>query len=83
MGSLFGAHRGSAQVREGTDVVAPARDVAADAKTGREIDRVRQTFARHAYRVWLEGGDDRGRASTHVWIDSAWRNRGTTAREVG
>jgi hypothetical protein len=38
-GSLFGAHSGSAKVREGVDFVAPALDVQPDAETGREIDR--------------------------------------------
>jgi hypothetical protein len=38
-GSLFGAHRGSVQVREGVDLVAPALDVVPDAETGREIER--------------------------------------------
>ena len=38
-GSLFGAHRGSVQVREGVDLVAPALDVEPDAETGREIER--------------------------------------------
>jgi hypothetical protein len=38
-GSLFGAHRGSVQVREGVDLIAPALDVEPDAETGREIKR--------------------------------------------
>jgi hypothetical protein len=38
-GSLFGAHRGSVQIREGVDLIAPALDVEADAETGREIER--------------------------------------------
>jgi hypothetical protein len=38
-GSLFGAHRGSVQVREGVDPVAPALDVEPDAEPGREIER--------------------------------------------
>ena len=38
-GSLFGAHRGSVQVREGVDLVAPALDVEPVAGTGREIER--------------------------------------------
>ncbi len=31
-GSLFGAHRGSVQVREGVDLIAPALDVEPDAE---------------------------------------------------
>jgi len=38
-GSLFGAHRGSVQVREGVDLVAPALDVVPDAETGKEVER--------------------------------------------
>jgi hypothetical protein len=38
-GSLFGAHPGSVQLREGIDLTAPVLDVAPDAETGREIDR--------------------------------------------
>jgi hypothetical protein len=38
-GSLFGAHRGSARVHAGVDLVAPALDVAPDAATGREVER--------------------------------------------
>lgn len=38
-GSLFGAHRGSVQVREGVDLIAPALDVEPDAETGREVAR--------------------------------------------
>jgi hypothetical protein len=38
-GSLFGAHRGSVQVREGVDLISPALDVQPDAETGREIER--------------------------------------------
>jgi hypothetical protein len=38
-GSLFGAHRGSVQIRGGVDLIAPALDVEPDAATGREIER--------------------------------------------
>ena len=38
-GSLFGAHPGSVQIREGVDLTAPVLDTAPDAETGREIDR--------------------------------------------
>ena len=38
-GSLFGAHRGSARVRAGVDLIAPALDVEPDAETGREVER--------------------------------------------
>ena len=38
-GSLFGAHRGSVQIREGVELIAPALDVEPDAATGREIER--------------------------------------------
>ena len=38
-GSLFGAHRGSVQIREGVDLIAPALDVEPDAATGRDIER--------------------------------------------
>jgi hypothetical protein len=38
-GSLFAAHPGSVQIREGADLVAPALDVEPDAETGREIER--------------------------------------------
>lgn len=38
-GSLFGAHCGSARIREGVDVTAPALDVDPEAETGREIER--------------------------------------------
>jgi hypothetical protein len=38
-GSLFGAHQGSVQVRQGVDLVAPVLDVEPDAETGREIER--------------------------------------------
>jgi hypothetical protein len=38
-GSLFGAHRGSARVHQGVDLIAPALDVEPDAETGREADR--------------------------------------------
>ena len=37
--SLFGAHPGSVQVREGVDLVAPVLTDELDAETGREIDR--------------------------------------------
>jgi hypothetical protein len=38
-GSLFGAHRGSVQIREGVELIAPALDVELDATTCREIER--------------------------------------------
>ena len=38
-GSLFGAHRGSVQIRAGVDLTAPALDDEPDAATGREIER--------------------------------------------
>jgi hypothetical protein len=38
-GSLFGAHKGSVQVKDGVDLIAPALDVPPDAETGEEIDR--------------------------------------------
>ena len=38
-GSLFGAHRGSVKVRDGTDLIAPSLDVEPDAQTGREVGR--------------------------------------------
>ncbi|HEY3779146.1 MAG TPA: hypothetical protein VGL35_13920 [Rhizomicrobium sp.] len=38
-GSLFGAHRDSVRVVEGTDLVAPALDVMPDAESGAEADR--------------------------------------------
>jgi hypothetical protein len=38
-GSLFGAHRGSVQVREGVDLIEPALDIEPDAATGREVER--------------------------------------------
>jgi len=38
-GSLFGAHRGSVQVRDGVDLITPALDVVPDAETGSEIER--------------------------------------------
>jgi hypothetical protein len=38
-GSLFGAHRGSVQIREGVELIAPALDIEPDAATGREIER--------------------------------------------
>ena len=38
-GSLFGAHKGSVQVREGVDLTEPVLDVVPDAETGRELDR--------------------------------------------
>jgi hypothetical protein len=38
-GSLFGAHRGSVQIREGVELITPALDVEPDAATGREIER--------------------------------------------
>ena len=38
-GSLFGAHKGSVQVQEGVDLIAPALEVPPDAETGVEIDR--------------------------------------------
>jgi hypothetical protein len=38
-GSLFGAHRGSVQVREGVDLIAPALDVEPDAETGHGVER--------------------------------------------
>jgi hypothetical protein len=37
--SLFGAHRGSVQIREDAELTAPALDVEPDAATGREIER--------------------------------------------
>jgi hypothetical protein len=37
--SLFGAHRGSVQIREGVELIAPALDIEPDAATGREIER--------------------------------------------
>ena len=38
-GTLFGAHRGSVQVRPGVDLTAPVLDDEMDAETGKEIDR--------------------------------------------
>jgi hypothetical protein len=38
-GSLFGAHRGSVQIREGVELITPALDVEPDAATCREIER--------------------------------------------
>ena len=38
-GSVFGAHRGSVKVRDGTDLIAPSLDVEPDAQTGREVGR--------------------------------------------
>jgi hypothetical protein len=38
-GSLFGAHRGSVQIHDGVDLIAPALDVESDAESGREIER--------------------------------------------
>lgn len=38
-GSLFGAHRGSVQVRDDVDLTAPTLDVEPDAETGKEIER--------------------------------------------
>ncbi len=38
-GSLFGAHRGSVQVRDGVDLTAPALDVEPEAESGQEINR--------------------------------------------
>ena len=38
-GSLFGAHPGSVQIREGIELIGPALDVEPDAATGREIER--------------------------------------------
>jgi hypothetical protein len=38
-GSLFGAHRGFVQIREGVELIAPALDVELDATTCREIER--------------------------------------------
>jgi hypothetical protein len=38
-GSLFGAHPGSVQIRDGVDLVAPILSDELDAETGREIDR--------------------------------------------
>jgi hypothetical protein len=38
-GSLFGAHPGSVEVREGVDLVSPVLDVVPDAESGAEIER--------------------------------------------
>jgi hypothetical protein len=38
-GSLFGAHRGSVQIREGFELIVPALDVEPGAGTDREIER--------------------------------------------
>jgi hypothetical protein len=38
-GSLFGAHKGSVQVRAGVDLIAPVLDALPDAETGKEIER--------------------------------------------
>lgn len=38
-GSLLGAHRGSVQIREGVDLIAPALDTEPEAETGREVER--------------------------------------------
>ena len=38
-GSLFGAHRGSVQVRDGFDLTQPVLDTEPDAETGRELER--------------------------------------------
>jgi hypothetical protein len=38
-GSLFGAHPGSVQVRDGVDLIDSALDVEPDAATGRELER--------------------------------------------
>jgi hypothetical protein len=38
-GSLFGAHLGSVQIREGVDLIEPVLDTVPDAETGREIER--------------------------------------------
>jgi hypothetical protein len=38
-GSLFGAHSGSVEIREGVDLVKPVLGVVPDAQSGREIAR--------------------------------------------
>lgn len=38
-GSLFAAHPGSVRVRDATDLLETALDVAPDAETGREVER--------------------------------------------
>ncbi len=38
-GSLFGAHRGSVEIRDGVDLTEPILDTPPDAETGRELDR--------------------------------------------
>ena len=38
-GSLFGAHRGSVQIRAGVDLIEPILDTMPDAETGHEIER--------------------------------------------
>jgi hypothetical protein len=39
VGTLFGAQRGSVDILEGVDLIAPVLDVVPDAESGREIDR--------------------------------------------
>jgi hypothetical protein len=39
VGSLFEAHPGSVQIREGVELTAPILDVGPDAEAGREIDQ--------------------------------------------
>jgi len=38
-GSLFGAHPGSVQVRDGVDLTAPTLEDVPEAETGKEIER--------------------------------------------
>jgi hypothetical protein len=38
-GSLFGAHLGSVQVRDGVDLTAPTLDDVPEAESGKEIER--------------------------------------------
>ncbi len=38
-GSLFGAHWGSVDIRDGVDLTEPILDTPPDAETGRELDR--------------------------------------------
>lgn len=38
-GSLFGAHRGSARIKRGVDLIKPVLEEETDAESGREINR--------------------------------------------
>ena len=75
-GSLFGAHGGSARIREGGGRGAPTLDVEPDAATGREIEVTDTLLLDTDMALWLDGGDDPLYPSMRALPAGCWRNGG-------